>query len=167
MKKFVFATLFSLVSLLTVPAVEAASVAPTAVEFETVGFVNGYDGFTQEIELDGGNYRLTLTDFNFSDSFSKLAVMLTTATELLYKLEKPSAAVANGANDIWQSHIDLDLDAGHYYLSFIGKSAGTLSFYGVSLAQNDVAPIPVPAAFILFGSGLLAMTGLARRRQAA
>lgn len=163
MKKFALATLFSLTSLLAVPAVEAASVPPVAVEFEKVGFVNGVDGFTQKIELDEGSYRLTLTDFNFGDSFSKLGVMLSTPTELLYRLEKPSSgAVANAANDIWQDSIDMDLDAGQYYLSFFGKSVGDLSFYGVSLA-----PVPVPAAFILFGSGLLAMTGLVRRRQTA
>lgn len=169
MNKFALATLFSLSSLLAVPAVEAASVTPNAVEFEKVGFVNGVDGFTQKVDLDGGSYNLTLTDFNFGDSFSKLGVMLSTSTEPLYKLEKPVGAVASGANNIWQKSIDMDLDAGQYYLSFFGKSAGDFSFYGVSLTQNadEPAPVPVPAAFILFGSGLLAMTGLVRRQQTA
>lgn len=91
--------------------------------------------------------------------------MLTTATQSLYELEKPNVlSAASSVNDIWQSFIDFDLTAGQYYLLFNGKSAGELSFYGVSLTQNDLAPVPVPAAFILFGSGLLAMAGMARRR---
>lgn len=171
MKHVALAAALALTSVAVVPAVHAASVAPAAVEYETVfenvGFVDGYDGFTQKINIDGGNYRLTLTDFNFSDSFAELGVMLTSATQLLYKLEKPGLlTAANGANDIWQNFIDFNLSAGQYYLSFNGKSAGDLSFYGVSLAQHDLAPVPVPAAFILFGSGLLAMAGLARRRTA-
>lgn len=172
MKHFALAATLAFSSLAFVPAVEAASVAPAAVEyntvFENVGFVDGYDGFSQKISIDeGGNYRLTLTDFNFSDSFSELGVLLSSATQQLFRLEKPSLLTeANGVNDIWQSKLDFNLTAGQYYLSFYGKSAGDLSFYGVSLAQHDVAPVPVPAAFILFGSGLLAMAGLARRRAA-
>lgn len=171
MKHFALAATLALSSLAFVPAVEAASVSPAAVEynsvFENVGFVDGYDRFSQKISIDGGNYRLTLTDFNFSDSFSELSVMLTSATQKLFTLEKPALlTAANGVNDIWQSKLDFNLTAGQYYLSFYGKSAGDLSFYGVSLAQHDVAPVPVPAAFILFGSGLLAMAGLARRRAA-
>lgn len=54
----------------------------------------------------------------------------------------------------------------YYYLetySFGGITGDTL--FGVSDYEYDVAsPVPIPGAFILFGSGLLGLIGLARRR---
>lgn len=164
------AALFS-ASLVAVSTVEAATVPAAAVEyasvFEDVGFVSGYDAFSEEISLSGGNYRLTLTDFDFSDRFAKLAVMLSTATDRLYSIKMPTVAANNG-DQFWQQSIDFTLAAGQYYLSFFGKNTGQLSFYGISLDQklDQPAPVPVPAAFLLFGSGLLALAGAVRRRNA-
>jgi hypothetical protein len=42
-----------------------------------------------------------------------------------------------------------------------GSGAGQFTFTG-----GDVAPVPVPAAAILFGSGLIGLAGLARRSRA-
>ena len=54
----------------------------------------------------------------------------------------------------------------YYYLetySFGGISGATL--FGVSDFEYDVAsPVPIPPAFILFGSGLAGLIGLARRK---
>lgn len=54
----------------------------------------------------------------------------------------------------------------YYYLetyNFGGITGDTL--FGVSDSDYDVAsPVPIPAAFILFGSGLAGLIGLARRK---
>ena len=43
----------------------------------------------------------------------------------------------------------------------------TPSFSGTLVCQDCTAPVPVPAAVWLFGSGLLGLAGVARRRKAA
>lgn len=169
-KYSMIAGLALLSTLSTVPAANAASVPPAAVQystvFEDVGFVSGYDAFSKKLNLSAGDYRLTLTDFDFGDEFAKMGVMLSTATERLYAVTKPADTTADSSEGLWQQSIDLTLSAGQYYLSFYGKSGGQLSFYGVSLDEknNVPAPVPVPAAFLLFGSGFLALAGMARRR---
>ena len=41
----------------------------------------------------------------------------------------------------------------------------TDSYYALAVRPGDVAAVPVPAAAWLFGSGLLGMLGVARRRK--
>ncbi len=172
MNKISFAAAALVFSIAT-PVVEAATVPPAAVQytsvFEDVGFVKGYDAFSEKITLTSGDYRLTLTDFDFGDEFAKLGVMLSTATGNLYTIKKPVGAPDGEGEDFWQQSINFSLTAGQYYLSFFGKSEGELSFYGIELDKQvgtSPAPVPVPAAFLLFGSGLLALAGFARRREA-
>jgi len=50
-----------------------------------------------------------------------------------------------------------------YLIVFDGRDAGGNRISGNTLAV-DLAPIPVPAAVWLFGSGLLGLAGVARRR---
>lgn len=81
----------------------------------------------------------------------------------------PSGLQDNGAgltsvSDSWV------LTPGLYTLVYGGNPAFTLgqgnSFYDFS-ATLTTAPVPVPAALYLFGSGLIGLAGLARRRRSA
>jgi hypothetical protein len=94
-----------------------------------------------------------------------------------------SFAVASYVNDVFQDKILMDGDefilAVDWGLGYVADSSATqnaqdpsswlLEFDdgkngGVSLAV-DLQPVPLPAAAWLFGSALLGMVGLARRRQ--
>ncbi|MBE1425978.1 hypothetical protein H4684_002637 [Desulfomicrobium macestii] len=55
------------------------------------------------------------------------------------------------------------LDAGSYYLKLIGTTSGTDGgSYNVSFAASN--PVPVPAAALLLGAGLLGIVGIRRRQ---
>ncbi len=61
------------------------------------------------------------------------------------------------------------LDVGHYVLKVVGTAIGTVgaSYAGtISALGNapDISPVPIPAAAWLFGSALLGLAGIARRR---
>ena len=58
-----------------------------------------------------------------------------------------------------------DLDAGTHYLQIILEDHGTTNGYDVLITADTFTPaVPVPAAFWLFGSGLVGLIGLARQR---
>ena len=54
-----------------------------------------------------------------------------------------------------------DLYMGNGYQNYNFKS---VSFYGWAVQSGDVSAVPVPAAVWLFGSGLLGLIGVARRK---
>ena len=59
-----------------------------------------------------------------------------------------------------------DATPGEYFVSFFGfadaSTSSQLGQYGIEISQ-----VPVPAAAWLFGSGLVALIGLSRRKKAA
>lgn len=53
----------------------------------------------------------------------------------------------------------------YYSFGFQGQGTKDRSMYALAVRPGDVAAVPVPAAVWLFGSGLLGLVGLARRRK--
>ena len=124
----------------------AAAVYDKVELFQTETFFT--DTFTV---IDAGTYMATLTDFEFPVPMIATGMSVTTATESLGSLLAPGS-------------FNFEVTPGDYFVSFFGfadVSAPELGQYGIEISQ-----IPVPAAVWLFGSGLLGLVGIARRRKA-
>jgi hypothetical protein len=140
----------------------ADSTAPEdSVVFEKVSFLSGSGYFTDSFSVaTGGTYQVTLTDFEFPNPLAETGLNITSTTESFGSL-------------FGTGSFTFDADPGDYYLSFFGR-APELGQYGIEIAQfaieisqpGNVSTVPVPAAAWLFGSGLLGLTGLVRRRSA-
>ena len=129
--------------------------------------------FTDSFDIsEAGVYKATLTDFNFPAPMSNTGMNVTTTTDSLGSLMAPGSFMFNAT-------------PGTYFVSFFG-TAGTadiftpaqhegcfsrkshhrcsppktqLGMYGI-----DISAVPVPAAAWLFGSGLIGLTVVARRK---
>ena len=111
--------------------------------FDTQTVLN--DTFTV---IDAGTYIATLTDFEFPEPMDQSGMAVTTATELLGSLNAPGS-------------FTFDATPGEYFVSFFGEAGASTSYvmYGIEISQ-----VPLPAAVWLFGSGLLGLIGIARRK---
>jgi hypothetical protein len=110
--------------------------------------------FTDMFEItDAGSYMATLTDFEFPVAMIDTGMNVTTATESLGSLLAPGS-------------FTFDAAPGEYFVSFFGFAdtftSTQLGQYGIEISQ--VSAVPVPAAVWLFGSGLLGLIGVARRK---
>jgi hypothetical protein len=107
--------------------------------------------FTDTFEIfEAGIYKATLTDFEFPVPMIATGMSVTTATDSLGSLLAPGS-------------FNFDATPGDYFVSFFGfadLSAPQLGQYGIEISQ-----VPVPAAVWLFGSGLIGLVGVARRRK--
>ena len=126
----------------------------STVVYEKVELFQTETVFTDLFEItDAGNYKATLTDFEFTAAKIETGMNVTTATESLGSLLAPGS-------------FTFDAAPGEYYVSFFGfadASAPSLGQYGIEISQ---VVVPVPAAVWLFGSGLLGLIGIARRKKA-
>jgi hypothetical protein len=122
------------------------------VVYEKVELFQTETFFTDMFEVtDAGSYLATLTDFEFPVPMVATGMSVTTATDLLGSLLAPGS-------------FTFDVMPGSYFVSFFGfadTSAPQLGQYGIEISQ-----VPVPAAIWLFGSGLLGLVGIARRKKA-
>lgn len=130
------------------------------VVFEQVSFLKGRTFYTERFEIyDQGTYQVSLTDFSFPNPLKMAGLNITTATESLGSLMETGS-------------FTFEADPGNYYLSFFGK-ADYLGQYGIQIAEfgsmlseTGASPVPVPAAAWLFGSGVLGLAGVMRRKAA-
>ena len=125
----------------------------STVVYEKVELFQTETFFTDMFEItDAGNYQATLTDFDFLAPMELTGLNVTTATESLGSLVKPGS-------------FTFDAEPGEYYVSFYGLAGKPtlISQYGIEISQ---VVVPVPAAVWLFGSGLLGLIGIARRKKA-
>ena len=125
----------------------------STVVYEKVELFQTETFFTDMFEItDAGNYQATLTDFDFLAPMELTGLNVTTATESLGSLVKPGS-------------FTFDAEPGEYYVSFYGLAGKPPlpSNYGIEISQ---VVVPVPAAVWLFGSGLLGLVGIARRKKA-
>jgi hypothetical protein len=106
--------------------------------------------FTDMFEItEAGSYKAILTDFEFPMPMVDTGMSVTTATDLMGSLLAPGS-------------FNFDATPGKYFVSFYGfadSSATQLGQYGI-----DISQVPVPPAGWLFGSGLLGVIGIARRK---
>ena len=146
-KDFKIAVMTIVVLLLTAGNSWASTVVYEKVElFQTETFFT--DSFTI---TDAGTYMATLTDFEFPVPMTATGMSVTTATDSLGSLLVPGS-------------FNFDATPGNYFVSFFGfadVSAPQLGQYGI-----EISLVPIPAAVWLFGSGLLGLVGIARRRTA-
>ena len=117
--------------------------------------------FTDEFSVlsaEPMTFRVTLTDFEFPAPMIETGVNLTTATESLGSLMAPGSFTFD--------YVPGDRAIGEYSVSFYGfadaSTSSQLGQYGI-----DISQVPVPAAAWLFGSGLIGLIGIARRKKAA
>lgn len=117
--------------------------------------------FTDSFEIsEAGAYKATLTDFNFPAPMSDTGMNVTTTTDSLGSLMAPGSFMFNAI-------------PGTYFVSFFGTAdilspaqlkrcfppKSQLGMYGI-----DISAVPVPAAVWLFGSGLIGLAVVARRK---
>lgn len=144
------------------------------VVFEKVELFKKKTWFTESFYIDtAGTYQTTLTDFEFPNPLKYSGLNITTATDSLGKLLGPGS-------------FTFDAEPGKYYVSFFARASykplwsmdmeeygwgydhygNKLGQYGIEISMLPSA-VPVPAAVWLFGSGLLGMLGVAKRKIAA
>ena len=124
--------------------------ATAAVVYEKVELFQGTttlnDTFTV---IDAGTYRTILTDFESPEPMAQSGMAVTTATELLGSLNGPGS-------------FTFDATPGAYFVSFFGEAG---AFTGSGKYGIEISQVPVPATVWLFGSGLLGLIGMARRKK--
>lgn len=130
------------------------------VVFEQVSFLTGNTMYTDRFQVDtAGTYKVTLTDFDFPNPLKMAGLNITTATQSLGSLLAPGS-------------FTFDADPGSYFLSFFGKADHLGQFgievaqYGILVSDVNVSAVPVPGAVWLFGSGLIGLSGVIRRKNA-
>ncbi len=141
--------------LITSGNVWAATVYDKVELFQTETF------FTDSFDIsEAGVYIATLTDFNFPAPMIDTGMNVTTTTDSLGSLMAPGSFKFNAM-------------PGTYFVSFFGFAdtltpaqhrrcflpKTQLGMYGI-----DISAVPVPAAAWLFGSGLIGLAVVARRK---
>jgi hypothetical protein len=123
----------------------------------------GFAGTALVIGSSGGNVVFTDNsdgswDAQFFDVFNTPGATITLAGGNNFVL-----GIDWGAGYAGDTSYSLQSSPDTYLINFDGVAADGSSKSGSTLAV-DLAPIPVPAAVWLFGSGLLGLVGVARRR---
>lgn len=125
-----------------------------AVVFDDVSFIEGSQGVVAEFELTApGNYLARLTDYEFPVAFDQLALTIVTNGEVVATLE-------TGGD------LGFSISAPGRFFAIVFGTTGDLSqlgLYGLQIA--DLAPVPVPAALLLFGSALTTLMWRRNRNQ--
>jgi len=79
--------------------------------------------------------------------------------------QDPNSFVANTSGEMIMSLWGANFGGGTFAGSYDDASGARLATYGMDL-RLSLTPVPVPAAAWLFGSGLIGLVGLAKRRKA-
>lgn len=136
----------SLAALLLLAGIGTANAA--MVVYENVGFVEDMEMSTTSFEIPtAGNFKATLTDFEFPEAFDLLGFAVTTATEMVGATTEPGS-------------FTFSADPGTYFANFVGITGGG----GLGLAGVQISAVPLPAAAVLFSSSMLALVLVGRRR---
>ncbi|HEY9050740.1 MAG TPA: VPLPA-CTERM sorting domain-containing protein [Gammaproteobacteria bacterium] len=128
------------------------------------------DGFQGTVDADAGTMSLNLGGFYANWSGSNF-LQGTDSAETVQCAGTPevcasSSAAATGTVDMVAGTFDVTWSSFITTAPFAGQT-GYWHITGTFESVPDVAPVPVPAAVWLFGSGLVGLAGIARRRKAA
>ena len=125
-----------------------------------------YFGSVEDATLDGGSYLVNYNQ-NYAWDASPLDVAAGEQVSLgTFTFQATDGLLADGLADLWiVDEISMDEDTIYQsvisYNDFVGEYASTLL-----VAQGaDVAPVPIPAAAWLLGSGLLGVLSSRRRNR--
>lgn len=122
--------------------------------YELVKFISEPYAARQPIEIEtAGSYEIILTDLSSSGSLMKLKAKLTTDD-------------GNLARIIGEGSIIFDAVPGTYYLSMFANAGWQTSqgTFSLTVQPYAVSSVPVPAAAWLFGSSLIGLAGMVRRK---
>jgi hypothetical protein len=161
-----------------VAAVSASPVMAASAPLGQLGQLNVGDTVDLSFNYGAGNFKQSYT-FSLSGSTDETVAGWisnsgsgTTLTKLWVGLfntgtgklvDKTYATGSTLQNNYGTVGLDDFLSAGSYKLVIAGNDSSADGFYG----QLTVSSVPLPGAVVLFGSGLLGLVGLSRRRSAA
>jgi hypothetical protein len=129
-------------------------------DYEQVEFFRGsYATITPFSILAAGKYEFSLTDLGFPNVLKDLGAAVTTSGNKLGQLLGTGSMI-------------FDAQPGKYYLSLFANTfeARDLGLFGLNLhalsgtGVPTPSAVPVPGALWLFGSGLLGLAGMLRRK---
>lgn len=129
-------------------------------DYEQVEFFRGsYATITPFSILAAGKYEFSLTDLSFPNMLKDLGAAVTTSGNKLGQLFGTGSMI-------------FDAQPGKYYLSLFADTfeARDLGLFGLNLHALSgtgvpvPSAVPVPGALWLFGSGLLGLVGMVRRK---
>jgi hypothetical protein len=124
--------------------------AHAATVLEETGFIFGFGGENYSFVADQAPpvYRVTLTDLEFPAAFDILAVAITTSTD-------------NVAELLAQGNTTFGVELGTtYFANVLGLADDE---FGAGLFGIKIAPVPIPGALWLLGSGLIGIVGIRKK----
>jgi len=131
----------------------------------TINYTDGIDQWTKSHQQDfvfGPNNTMTLNFsdyYNFDDTISFDAIFAVDGTDLSYEITNLQLNASTYASE-YGAEYNIDTDV-------VTTETGRLLVGSEELPAlpEPVAVVPVPAALWLFGSGLIALAGFARRKK--
>lgn len=124
--------------------------------------VNQTGGFFQEtINFDLGS---SFTHFNMTSTTTNLSLWFGASIfENVTDAQVAGGAAQTSFASFPLGSLGLTMPVGDYHLHPAGVG-GPGGSYTLTMWGSNAAPVPVPAAVYLFGSGLIGLVGLARRK---
>lgn len=134
----------------------SSSLAATVTPFSLPArFVFGLDQVNQSFSTPvSGTYRARLVDFNFPNPFESLNLILVDADNL--KLVDTISAAGGAGSFLFDA-----VSGQNFGVAIAGNAGGVLDLGSFGAA---VSLVPIPAAFLLFGSGLMGLLLIGRKR---
>jgi hypothetical protein len=131
---------------------------PIVINVPDPGPSGGSGFFLDTINFDLGAF----THFNMTSSVDGLTSYFGAS---IFENDGDSEVVAASATHVEVLLADLGLSR-DYHLHPSGVNPAGVG-YSLTMWGSNAAPVPVPAAVYLFGSGLIGLVGLARRKMSA
>lgn len=129
-------------------------------DFGGTGLIIGEDGGEVFFEVDGSNWIASYTDTNNTIDTSD------DITSTITLFDDYNFVLGMSWDGIWYEDSSYSLEGGSpdsYLINFDGLDGTGQVVIGSTLGV-DLQPVPVPAAVWLFGSGLMGLAAIARRR---
>ncbi len=128
-------------------------------DYDQVEFFRGsYTSITPFTIGTAGKYEFSLTDLSFPNDLKDLGAAITTSGNKLGQL-------------LGTGNMIFDAQPGKYFLSIFADTLRScdlgqfgLNLHALSGTPNTPSAVPVPGALWLFGSGLLGLAGMVRRK---